>query len=88
MTAATDFGQSNTDNFTNTQKPNFTITNIEDGSFINLYGFVPTPTDTTLFDFDTVKAGATTITMTPDNNIPSPTNASYRFGRIHLLCYQ
>ena len=88
MTAATDFGQSNTDNFTNTQKPNFTITNIEDGSFINLYGFVPTPTDTTLFDFDTVKAGATTITMTPDNNIPSPTNASYRFGRIHPLCYQ
>ena len=87
MTAATDFGQSNTDNFTNTQKPNFTITNIEDGSFINLYGFVPTPTDTTLFDFDTVKAGATTITMTPDNNIPSPYQCYYRFGRIHLLCY-
>ena len=80
MTAATDFGQSNTDNFTNTQKPNFTITNIEDGSFINLYGFVPTPTDTTLFDFDTVKAGATTITMTPDNNIPSPTNATTGLG--------
>ena len=39
-----------------------------------------TPTDTTLFVFDTVKAGATTITMTPDNNIPSLTNAVTGLG--------
>ena len=84
MTAATDFGQSNTDNFTNTQKPNFTITNIEVGSFINLYGFVPTPVDTTLFDFDTVKTGVTTLTMVPDNNIPSPTNAATGLGEYTL----
>ena len=39
MTAATDLGESNTDNRTSNQKPTFDIGNLEEGTAILLYGF-------------------------------------------------
>jgi hypothetical protein len=76
MTAATDFGQSTTDNVTKAQKPNFDITNIELGSFINLYHVNATP-DTTLAVFDTVDTGVTTITLAPLINMADATYKVY-----------
>tara|TARA_Y100000590_G_scaffold17598_4_gene21103 strand:- start:11500 stop:19866 length:8367 start_codon:yes stop_codon:yes gene_type:complete len=76
MTAATDFGMSDTDNITKTQKPNFDITNLELGSFINLYHVNATP-DTTLADSDTIGVGVTTTTSIPDINMADGTYTLY-----------
>jgi len=76
MTAATDLGMSSTDNETKAQKPNFDVTNIELGSFINLYHADATP-DTTLAKSDTVGTGVTTITLAPTINMDDGTYILY-----------
>ena len=76
MTVATDYGQSNTDNITKEPKPNFDITNIEIGSFINLYHVTPAPV-TTLAAFDTVDVGVTTLTIVPLINMDDGTYTMY-----------
>lgn len=76
MTAATDLGMSSTDNETKAQKPNFDVTNIELGSFINLYHADATP-DTTLAKSDTVGTGVTTITLAPTINMDDGTYTLY-----------
>ncbi|MDD9879886.1 MAG: Ig-like domain-containing protein, partial [Candidatus Marinimicrobia bacterium] len=76
MTAATDSGMSDTDNITKIQKPNFNITNIELGSFINLYHVDATP-DTMLADSDTIGVGVTTTTSIPVINMADGTYTMY-----------
>ncbi|SVA38189.1 uncharacterized protein METZ01_LOCUS91043, partial [marine metagenome] len=76
MTAATDFGQSTTDNVTKAQKPIFDMSNLEAGTFINLYRVNSTP-DTLLAAYDTVAAGGTSISLTPINNLADGTYKLY-----------
>ncbi len=76
MTAATDLGMRTTDNITKVQKPNFDMTNLELGAFINLYHVDGTP-DTTMAKSDTVGTGVTTITLAPTVNMDDGTYTMY-----------
>ena len=76
MAAASDFGQSATDNITKTQKPQFDISSVEAGSFMNLYRVSATP-DTLLAAYDTVAAAGTSISLTPINNLADGTYTMY-----------
>ena len=76
MTTATDFGQSSTDNVTKAQKPIFDMSNLEAGTFINLYRVNSTP-DTLLAAYDTVAAAGTSINLTPINNLADGTYKLY-----------